>query len=126
MPVGPLTPQLEQMALLASTQDSKAQSTKQGSVEASAGGGVSSSSSVKAGHVKAFSGRGHTLSSGSSGQIASSDVAIEADPILRTARLVAEKRLIDLREQESTLQQQVCLELHMLDHIYSHLCRCDG
>lgn len=107
MPVGPLTPQLEQMAFLASTQDSKTQGNRQGSVEASG----TSAGAVKAGHVKAFSGRGHTLSSGSSGQTAPSDVTVEEDPILHTARLVAEKRLTDLRQQESALQQQVCLEV---------------
>lgn len=96
IPVGPLTPQLEQLAVIASQgESSKPEATS------------SSSSSVsgKAGHVKAFSGRGHTLSSGPT-QSAGLQLQ-QDDPLLHAARLLQQKTTDALREQESRLQQEV-------------------
>ena len=93
MPVGPLTPQLEQLAILASTPDKP---PEPGDPSVGGHGG-------RAAHVQAFSGRGHTLSSGSN--VAARGGA--TDPVMHTAKLVAERRLVDLRGQETLLKQQV-------------------
>lgn len=57
--------------------------------------------------LKAFSGKGHTLSSATPPQKQQS--AERDDPIMRNIRHIAEKKLKVLREQETELQQKVCL-----------------
>lgn len=99
MPIGPLTPQLEQLATLASAPDAKNPESSSGDASA----GVSHGKHAHH-HVQAFSGKGHTLSSGPRSNLAS---APRVDPVMRTAKLVAEKSLVDLRQQESILQYQV-------------------
>lgn len=120
IPVGPLTPQMEQLAMLASVSDGKVADSKHG--DSPEAGAASSSSATSAGgqvsgrtghQVKAFSGKGRTLSSsgaqptGGSGQLTGGSRVSQADPIRQTARLIAQRTLSTLRETESRLQQQV-------------------
>ena len=99
--MAPLTPELEQLAMLASTaSDTKVPETSSAVEVSTSSGGVGGAKAAH--HVQAFSGRGHTLSSGPSSLVG-------ADPVMRTAKLVAEKRLVDLREKESTLQNEVTM-----------------
>ena len=109
MPVGPLTAQMEQLATLASMSDGK---TPEGvSPEATAASAAAASSAAGSHvsgravhHVKAFSGKGRTLSSSGSegGQRATPE-----DPITHATRVVTQKTINSLRETESRLQQQV-------------------
>ena len=104
VPVGPLSSQQEQLAVVASLSEGK---DGQASHEP-----TTTTSSSKSG-VKAFSGKGHTLSSGSSslqsegaGRNQPSAPKVEDDPLMNAARMVAQKRLIDLKQQETVLQQK--------------------
>ena len=100
IPVGPLSPHLEQMALLAS--DGKVVGSKP-TGGAETGQATPSMSTTRAGHhpIKAFSGKGHTLSSSSGPtpqQPSNEDVLTQQRAALR---------LSSLKQEESVLQQQV-------------------
>lgn len=81
IPVGPLTPELEQLAMAASAGDSKSHEDSEVAERSAAG------------PTQAFSGRGHTLNSNTS--------------LLLSSESRARARLETLREQEALLQQQV-------------------
>ena len=119
IPVGPLSPQMEQLAALASMSDGDVK--QKGSPEVGVASSAANTSPSGSGHVsgsghmsgrgggqqvKAFSGKGHTLSSsGAAGELR--PATDQQDPILHAARVVTEKALTSLREKESRLQQQV-------------------
>lgn len=109
--MGPLTPQMEQLATLASVSDGKTPESKQGNspdIGAASSGSATRASHVsgRAGQVKAFSGKGHTLSSSRADQPKGVSGASKEDPILHTARVIAERALGTLRENEFKLLQQ--------------------
>ena len=93
---------MEELARLASTPSDSKTPAENSSAEASSSGKAV---------VQAFSGKGHTLSSAVS-STGPSAAAEKADPLISTARLVARRRLVDLQEQESILQQKVYSTLY--------------
>lgn len=93
--------------MVASLPDGKGQEGQHGNPETTSGGGGGRAGQ----HVKAFSGKGHTLSSGSSSfQEASGGPGSEEDSLVQALRLIVRKKVTGLKEQESILLQKVGLD----------------
>ncbi len=116
IPVCPLTSDQEKLALAAAQMsatptftDHTHQDTPTHEEEGSRVSGVYKGGSNKT--TKAFSGKGHTLSSGSSEVGGVSDVGGASENSARKvqrSRVVVAKQLADLQSREKDLQNQVC------------------